>query len=133
MRRSDSISLRSDERHRGFSLLGFLCTLIVIGTAGMLALRAGPSIIEFWAAKKAIVAAAAMADAPEEVRASFDKLAAAGFIDSVTGKDLEISGRGKDMQVSFSYQKRIPLVGPASLVIDYRGSTANDGSEKAAN
>lgn len=133
MIRSDSILERSDNRYRGFSLLGFLCTLIVLGSAGMLALRAGPSVIEYWAVKKAISAAVAMSDSPAEVRSAFDKLAAAGFIDSVEGKDLDISGRGKEMQVSFSYQKRISLVGPASLLIEYRGSTANDGSEKAAN
>lgn len=124
--------VRSDSDERGFSLVGFLCTLVVLGGAGMLALRAGPSVIEYWAVKKAVAAAAAVARTPDEVRTTFDKLAAAGFIDSVEGKDLQIAGRGKEMQVSFSYQKKIPLAGPASLLIDYRGSTANDGSEVAA-
>ena len=40
------------------------------------------------------------------------------------GKDLKISGRGDQMEVSFAYQKKVPLYGPASLVIDYKGSTA---------
>lgn len=124
--------VRSDSDERGFSLVGFLCTLVVLGGAGMLALRAGPSVIEYWAVKKAVAAAATVARTPDEVRTTFDKLAAAGFIDSVEGKDLQIAGRGKEMQVSFSYQKKIPLAGPASLLIDYRGSTANDGSEVAA-
>lgn len=133
MSRSDFIRARSDKRYRGFSLIGLLCTLIVFGAAGMLALRAGPSVIEYWAVKKAITAARAVAGSPEELRVTFDKLAAAGFIDSIEGKDLQIAGRGTDLQVSFAYQKRIPLVGPASLLIDYQGTTGNEESEKAAN
>lgn len=132
MIRSDSSPALSDQRQRGFSLTGFLCTLIVLGTAGMLALQAGPSVIEYWAVKKAMTAAKAVASNPDELRATFDKLAAAGFIDSLEGKDLQISGRGREMQASFAYQKRIPLIGPASLLIDYRGTTASEGSEKAA-
>lgn len=132
MIRSDSSCARSELKLAGFSLIGFLCTLVVLGTAGMLALRAGPSVVEYWAVEKAVKAAVAVAGTPDELRATFDKLAAAGFIDSVEGKDLHITGRGKDMQARFAYQKKIPLVGPASLLIEYQGSTINEDSEKAA-
>jgi len=133
MTRSDSRRIGSDAGQRGFSLVGFLCTLAVVGAGGLLAMRAGPSMIEYWAVKKAIVAASAVTATPDELRKTFDKLAAAGFIDAVSGKDLEVSGRGKDMQVSFAYEKRIPLIGPTSLLIEYKGSTAQDVQEKAAN
>lgn len=131
-RRSDSSLKRSDSGQRGFSLVGLLSTLIVLGLAGVLALRAGPSVLEYWAIKKAVAAAAAMSDTPAEVRESYDKMASVGFVDALQGKDLNISGRGKDMQVSFSYEKRIPLYGPTSLLIEYQGSTAEQGQEKAA-
>ncbi len=133
MSRSDSSRIRSDHSQQGFSLIGFLCTLLVLVSGGWLALRAGPSLIEFWAVEKAVAAASAVANTPDELRKTFDKLAAAGFIDAIAGKDLEISGRGKDMQTSFAYEKRIPLIGPASLLIEYKGSTARDVPEKAAN
>lgn len=133
MRRSDSIRLRSDSSQRGFSLIGFLSTLIVLGVAGLLALRAGPSVLEYWAIKKAVSAAAAVSDTPAELRDSYDKMASVGFVDALQGKDLQVTGRGKDMQVSFSYQKKIPLFGPTSLLIEYKGSTAEEGQEKAAN
>ena len=122
--RSQSPRLLSQQRDAGFSLIGFLCTLIVVGGAGLLALRAGPGVIEYWAVEKAVKAAKATSNTPEEVRGTFDKLAAAGFIDAIEGKDLKISGRGDQMEVSFAYQKKVPLYGPASLVIDYKGSTA---------
>ncbi len=98
-----------------------------------MALRVGPSLLEFWAIEKAVAAAAAVANTPEELRKTFDRLAAAGSIDTIAGKDLQISGRGTDMQVGFAYEKRIPLIGPTSVLIEYKGSTARDVSEKAAN
>jgi hypothetical protein len=122
--RSQTSDGLSQQRARGFSLIGFLCTLIVVGAAGLLALRVGPGVIEYWAVEKAIKAAAATSNTPEELRATFDKLAAAGFIDAIEGKDLKISGRGEAMQVNFAYEKKVPLYGPASLVIEYKGSTA---------
>ncbi len=124
----------SERREDGFSLIGFLCTLIVVGVAGLLALRAGPGVIEYWAVEKAVKAAKATSNTPDEVRGSFDKLAAAGFIDAIEGKDLKISGRGDNMEVSFAYQKKVPLYGPASLVIEYKGSTAEaKGANEAGN
>ncbi len=118
---------------RGFSLIGFLCTLLVFVAGGWLALRMVPGMLEYWAIEKAIVAASAVAATPDDVRKTFDKLAAAGSIDAIAGKDLQISGRGKDMKVSFAYEQRIRLTGPASLLIEYKGSTARDVPEKAAN
>lgn len=125
--------LRSDKRQRGFSLFGFLSTLTLLGAMGVLLVRAGPSMIEYWAIGKALTAASVTSGTPDELRRTFDKLAAAGYIDSVEGKDLQIVGKGSEMEISFSYQKTIPLLGPASLLIDYRGSTAQAVPEKAAN
>jgi len=125
--------LRSDKRQRGFSLFGFLSTLTLLGAIGVLLVRAGPSMIEYWAIGKALTAASVTSATPDELRRTFDKLAAAGYIDSVEGKDLQIVGKGSEMETSFSYQKKIPLVGPASLLIDYRGSTVQAVPEKAAN
>jgi hypothetical protein len=42
----------------------------------------------------------------------------------LTGKDLDISSVNGEVEVSFAYDKKIPLVGPASLLIEYQGSTA---------
>ncbi len=130
--RSDPTGVRSELNARGFSLVGLLCTLIVLGAGGLLVLRAGTSVLEYWAIKKAVAAATAVSDTPTELRENYDRMASTGFVDALQGKDLKISGRGKDLQASFSYEKKIPLFGPASLLIEYNGSTAEDESEKAA-
>lgn len=130
--RSLSAPLRSHKQQRGFSLFGFLSMLIVLGVSGLLLVRAAPSVIEYWAIDKAVSAASLAADTPDELRRTFDKLAAAGYIDSIEGKDLQITVDGTQMTISFSYEKKIPLVGPASLLIDYRGGTAQAVPEKTA-
>jgi len=114
---------QSERQQAGFSLIGFLSTLTLLGTVGLLLVRAGPSVVEYWAIDKAVAAASMTADTPNELRQAFDKLAAAGFIDSIEGKDLKITGTGKEMEISFAYEKKIPLFGPASLLIDYRGGS----------
>ena len=117
---------------RGFSLFGLISTLLVLGISGMLVARAGPGVLEYWAIKKAVVAAAAVSDTPAELRDRFDQMASVGFSDTLRGKDLEISGRGDAMRVRFKYEKRIPLFGPTSLLIEYRGSNVDDGQDEAA-
>lgn len=117
---------RSNGVQQGFSLLGMLLSLSMIGLIGLLAVRGGSSIVEYWAVGKTVSAAKAVSKTPAEVRVMFDKLAAAGYIDSIEGKDLKIEGAGDSMEVSFSYQKKIPLIGPTSLLIDYKGSSLNE-------
>jgi hypothetical protein len=118
---------------RGFSLIGFLSSLCLFGLAGLLVVRVGPSMIEYWAIEKTIKASAAVSQTPADVRETFDKLASTGYIDSLQGKDLVIKGVGDSMKVSFSYEKKIYLAGPASLLIVYRGSSGNDPEGKTPN
>ena len=49
------------------------------------------------------------------------------------GKDLVIKGSGDSMQASFTYEKKIYLAGPASLLIVYRGSNASVPEGKPPN
>jgi len=131
---SDALALKGKKREqRGFSLLGLVGTLLVLALSGVLVMRAGPGVLEYWAIKKAVAAAAAVSDTPAELREHFDKMASVGFSDTLQGKDLEISGRGDNMRVRFRYDKRIPLFGPFSLLIAYQGSNVDDGQDEAAN
>jgi hypothetical protein len=118
---------------RGFSLIGFLSSLCLMGLAGLLVLRAAPSIFEYWAIEKTIKASAAVSQTPTDLRETFDRLASAGYIDSLKGKDLVIKGMGDSMKVSFAYEKKIYLAGPASLLIVYRGSNQTDSEGKTSN
>ena len=124
------------KQQKGMSLIGLLCTLFVFASFFWLAIRVVPSMLEFWAIEKAVAAAKVVSKTPAELRVAFDKIADASHISTLDGKSLVIQGIGSAMQISFSYQKviplaNIPLAGPASLMIDYRGSTDAEKSGKS--
>lgn len=119
----------SKKTQSGMTLTGLIFVVAIIGMIAVLALRIVPSVTEYLAVKKAIVAAKSAGTTPQAIRAAFDRQAEVGYIESITSKDLDIS---KDNDVSFSYQKVIHLAGPASLVLDYEGSTAKSRPAKAA-
>jgi hypothetical protein len=125
------MKLRSNQKQAGLTLTGLIFLLILVGLVAVVAIRVVPTVTEYMAIKRAVGAAKLAGSTPQEIRTSFDKQAEVGYIQSVTGKDLDISRDGDVTNVSFSYQKVIPLVGPASLLLDYEGSTANGKPVKA--
>jgi hypothetical protein len=115
------------KHQQGLSLVGLMFMLAVAGFLGLLGLKIVPTFVEFRAVSSAIVLAKAAGSTVQEIRASFDKSAEVNYIDSISSKDLQIDKGEGGMEVSFAYEKKIPLVGPASLVLDYAGTTAKGG------
>jgi len=124
IRRSESMKLRSKAGQSGVSLMGLIFILAIVAVIAVLGMKVVPTYTEYMSIKKAIASAKAAGTTPAEVRSSFDRQAEVGYIDSITGKDLDIVKNGDALDVNFAYQKKIPLVGPTSLLIDYEGSTA---------
>ena len=113
---------------QGISLTGLILTLGGIVLMAILAAKVVPTIIEFSSIKKAIVYAKQSAKTVREIQTTFDKQAEVGYFDAVRGKDLSIVKNGEDLEVSFAYTKKIPLFGPASLLLEYAGTTAKSGT-----
>ncbi len=111
-------------KQRGVSLVGLIFILAILGGIGVIALKVVPTVTEFMSVKKAIAKAKTEGNSAPEIRASFDKQADVAYIASVTGKDLDIQKSGDGFEVGVAYERKIPLVGPASLVIDYEYSTS---------
>ncbi|HTD04909.1 DUF4845 domain-containing protein [Undibacterium sp.] len=124
--------LKNRERHlarqQGLSLIGLILTLGILGVLVMIGAKVVPTVIEFVGIKKAIVTAKASGTTPSEIMQAFDKQADVGYLESIRGRDLVITKGDSGFDVSFSYQKKIPLAGPASLVMDYEGTTAKTGA-----
>ena len=118
----------SFRRQQGISLTGLILTLGGIVLMAILAAKVVPTIIEFSSIKKAIVYAKQSAKTVREIQTAFDKQAEVGYFDAVRGKDLSIVKNGEDLEVSFAYTKKIPLFGPASLLLEYAGTTAKSGT-----
>ncbi len=111
-------------RQSGLSLLGLLLAAFVVVIVALVALRVVPSALEYRAIVSAVNKVGTTgATTPRDVQVAFDRFAAVDDIRSIAGKDLLVERQPDGtMAVSFQYEKRIPLYGPASLVIDYQGS-----------
>jgi type II secretory pathway pseudopilin PulG len=111
-------------KQRGITLIGLIFVLAIVGIIGIIALKIVPTVLEFQAIKRSIVTARNGATTPRDIQVAFDKQANIGYIESISGKDLTILRNGNDFDVSFAYDKKIPLVGPASILLEYEGTTA---------
>ncbi|GGE72178.1 DUF4845 domain-containing protein [Massilia psychrophila] len=111
----------------GVSLSGLIFVLAAIGIAAVFALKVFPTFIEYRAAKDAIAAAKATGGTIREMQQSFLKNADINRIDAISGKDLVFTSDNGETDISFAYQKTIPMAGNVSLLIDYAGTTAKDG------
>lgn len=109
---------------RGLSLIGLLLGGAVIAFAALLVMKVVPSALEYNAIRGAVTkVATAGGNSIRDYQVAFDRYAAIDDITSITGKDLVVEKLPDGHTViSFEYEKRIPLFGPASLVIEYRGS-----------
>jgi Tfp pilus assembly major pilin PilA len=122
-------SMQNKYRQQGVSLTGLIFVLAILAMLGILGLKIVPTITEFNAVKNAVTTAKSSGTAAE-IRKSFDKQADVAYITALKGEDLEIKKIDNDFEVSFAYDKKIPLVGPASLLIEYAGTTAKNKSSK---
>jgi len=114
-------------RQRGITLVGLIFVLAVLGMIGVLALKIIPTYSEYRAIQGAIVKAKGAGTTVLEVQRSFDKSAEVGYITAISGRDLIVTREEGGLEVSFAYDKKIPLVGPASLLLEYAGTTSKDG------
>jgi type II secretory pathway pseudopilin PulG len=119
-------------KQQGISLVGLIFVLAILGVLAVLGMKIVPTVSEYMAVKNAIAKAKTSGTTPQEIRSSFDKQADVAYITSITGKDLEVYNNGNGLEVSFAYDKKIPLVGPASLLIEYAGTTDKQQGKKPA-
>ncbi len=119
-------NMPSRRRQRGLGLINLIIAAIVVAIVVIVLMPAIPGFIEYRAITSAVKKSAQDASGtPEGIRRAFDRYAAIDDITSIRGADLIIERSPDGPVVNFAYQKRIPLAGPASLVFDYAGSSAN--------
>jgi type II secretory pathway pseudopilin PulG len=112
---------------RGISLTGLIFVLAVLGVVAVFGMKLVPTYVEFSSIKDAIKSAKATNGSIREMQISFDKSADINDIESIKGSDLIISKESGETEISFAYEKRIPLAANVSVVIDYAGTTDKRG------
>jgi hypothetical protein len=114
------------KHQRGVALSGLIFWGIVITLVAVLGMKVAPTTIEYYKILKDIKATVAKVgpDATvADVRKTFDNFANIDQLD-FRPEQLDVSKEKGKIVISFDYDKRIPLFGNVSLVINYRGSTA---------
>ena len=112
---------------RGVSLSGLIFVVAIVGVIAVFGMRTVPSYLEYKAIKNSIAIAKATNGSVQEMRTSFDRNADVAYITTVAGRDLVFTRDNGQVEISFAYEKRLPIAGPVSLVIDYSGTTDPSG------
>ncbi|MGI4717371.1 MAG: DUF4845 domain-containing protein [Janthinobacterium lividum] len=123
--------LHSPGREAGISLTGLIFVLAVLGVAAVFAMKLIPTYTEYSAIKDAIVRAKETGGTVREMQVAFDKNAGINNVTAIDGRDLVITRDSGTPEISFAYEKRVPLMGNVSLVIDYAGTTDPSGAVAA--
>jgi hypothetical protein len=114
------MTLQFRSRQRGLSFLGLLVVGGLLAVIGLIAAQILPTAIEYQAVLKA-VNKASTGNSVAEVRSIFDKAATIDDINSISGKDIDVTKDGDKVVVSFAYQREIHLAGPGYLTLKYAG------------
>ncbi len=114
---------RLSRRQRGMSFISVVVIGAFLVAVAAIGAQSVPMFLEYAAVKKAAQKAATEATSVAELRAAFDRSASIDDIKSITGLDLEVEKNGERFSASFSYEREIPLVGPAYLVYRFDGRT----------
>lgn len=117
-------NFRAYKRQHGLTLVGLIFVLAILASIVLVGAKVSPTVMEYLAIKKAIESARTSGNSVSEIQSAFDRQTTVGYIDSISGKDLEIVKSTNGYDVSFAYPKKIGLVGPVSLLIEYEGTTA---------
>jgi hypothetical protein len=108
---------------RGLSLVGLLAWAVGIGFVAYVALRVMPTVTEYMTIQRAVDKIAALpASTVGDVKSAFDRQKEIEYsIQSISGKDLDVTKVNERVVVSFAYDKEIPLMGPVYILIRYQG------------
>jgi len=113
-------------RQKGVSLSGLLFWGVIVAMIALVVIKVAPSAIEFYKIRKDITAVAQQAKPDSTVpdlRRAFYKFVEVDQISDVKPEDLEITKEGNQVVISVAYEKKIPLFGPTSLLIEYKATS----------
>jgi hypothetical protein len=110
-------------KQRGLSLIGLLITSAVIVFFCLVGFKLLPSYIEYWTIQRII---SDLARSPElrgtsiiSVQNAFDRRATIDNVNSVKGKDLEVSKVGEGFEIAINWSTRVPLFGNINACLDF--------------
>ncbi len=112
-------------RQRGLSIVGFIIVAALVMLAVMVGFRMVPAYIEWYTVQKVMnntLAKSKDGFTLYQFRRDFDLQAAADYIDSVRGADVEVSKEGNQLVASANWTKVLHLVGNVSLMLEFEAT-----------
>lgn len=107
----------------GVTLIGLLFWAVLLGGTALLLMKVFPAINEYRTIQTMVnKIAQSGGNTVPEVRAAFERARQIEYgVESVTGRDLDISKEEDKIVIKFAYDKEIPLVEPVYLLIKFEG------------
>ena len=114
--------MRSARQQSGLSIISFLFVVVVALVVTVVGFRVLPAYIEYFSVKSALTQSLAEVQElnnPAELRRAFQKKVDAGYIESVSGRDLDLSKQGNTWIASVAWTRKLHLVSNVSLLIEF--------------
>ena len=110
------------KRQKGATFIGMVIVIAAVVFFAMLGLKLGPAYLEFMNVKNAIKKVANSADLSDKkaVASQFNNSASIDNISVVKGSDLVVN----DGTVSVDYQVVVPIMANASVLLDFKATSA---------
>jgi hypothetical protein len=109
---------------RGLTMIGFLFVAAVLVVVALVGFRVLPSYVEYFSVKK--VLEATLRDEPStsiaDLRKALGRRINAEYIDSVHEGDLIVNRDGNQLVATLSWQKILPMIGNASILLDFEAT-----------
>jgi len=112
-------------RQRGLSMMGFLFVAAVVIVVVMVGFRVMPAYIEYYSIQKALEKALTETkdlNSAAEIRSAFQRVADAGYIESVNSKDIEITKSKNEVTATVEWTRKLPMVANASILLEFEAS-----------
>jgi hypothetical protein len=109
-------------RQRGITMLGFIFVAAVVMLVVMLGFRIAPAVVEYYSVRAALNEALQEVKDPTgvaDVQRAFQRRIDAGYIESVSAKDIEFTKDRNAVSASVSWTRTLHLVANASLLLDF--------------
>ena len=113
-------------RQRGLALSALLVWGVVIALVAIMVIRVLPDVIDYYKIKHAVKAVASESSGKTvaEIRHAFGQYLEVEHIKIFSPSDLDIYKQDSQVVIAFAYERRIPLLGNVSLLIDFTGSSS---------
>ena len=108
---------------RGVTLFSLMFWAIIVGFTALIAMRVLPTLNEYFTIQKAVNRIANENNGTVgAVRQAFEKQKEVEYsIQTIGGKDLNVTKENDKVVISFAYDKEVELVKPVYLLIKYEG------------